>query len=110
MVCGIGTGGTLTGVGQALKPRKPELRMVAVEPADSAVLSGKPPGPHKIQGIGAGIIPAILDRSQIDEVVQVTNDTAFHMARRLARIEGVPVGISADAAVAAALVSVSARR
>lgn len=104
MVCGIGTGGTLTGVGQALKPRKPELRMVAVEPADSAVLSGKPPGPHKIQGIGAGIIPAILDRSQIDEVVQVTNDTAFHMARRLARIEGVPVGISADAAVAAALV------
>lgn len=103
VVCGIGTGGTLTGVGQVLKARKPELRMVAVEPADSAILSGKPPGPHKIQGIGAGIIPAILDQSQIDEVVPVTNDAAFDMAQRLARIEGVPVGISAGAAVVAAL-------
>jgi cysteine synthase len=103
VVCGIGTGGTLTGVGQVLKARKPGLRMVAVEPADSAVLSGKPPGPHKIQGIGAGMIPVILDRSQIDEVIAVTNDAAFDMARRLARLEGVPVGISAGAAVAAAL-------
>src|SRR5581483_8962193 len=103
IVSGVGTGGTITGVGQVLKPRKPSLRMVAVEPEDSAVLSGKPPGSHKIQGIGAGFIPDILDRSVIDEVVTVSNQAAFDTARALARCEGIPVGISSGAAVAAAL-------
>ena len=103
IVCGIGTGGTLTGVGSVLKPRKPGLKMVAVEPEDSAVLSGGPPGPHKIQGIGAGFIPAILDTTLIDEIVRIGNDTAIRVSRELARIEGIPVGISAGAAVAAAL-------
>jgi len=102
-VSGVGTGGTITGVGQALKPRKPSLRVVAVEPEDSAVLSGRPPGPHKIQGIGAGFVPPVLDRSVIDEIVTIGNQTAFETARDLARIEGVPVGISSGAAVAAAL-------
>jgi cysteine synthase A len=102
-VSGVGTGGTITGVGQVLKPRKPSLRVVAVEPEDSAVLSGKPPGPHKIQGIGAGFIPDILDRSVIDEVVTVSNQAAFDTARALARHEGIPGGISSGAAVAAAL-------
>jgi cysteine synthase len=102
VVSGIGTGGTLTGVGEVLRARKPGLRMVAVEPTDSAVLSGKPPGPHKIQGIGAGIIPAILNRDLIDEVVQVSNEDAFGMARKVARVEGIPVGISSGAALAAA--------
>ena len=102
-VAGVGTGGTITGVGQVLKPRKPSLRIVAVEPEDSAVLSGKQPGPHKIQGIGAGFIPDILDRSVIDEVVTVGNQTAFDTARALARYEGIPGGISSGAAVAAAL-------
>ena len=101
-VSGIGTGGTITGVGQVLKKRKPSLRVVAVEPEDSAVLSGKPPGPHKIQGIGAGFIPEILDRSVIDEIVTVSNQTAFDTARALARYEGIPGGISSGAAVAAA--------
>ena len=103
LVAGIGTGGTITGVGQVLKPRKPSLRVVAVEPEDSAVLSGKPPGPHKIQGIGAGFVPEILDRSVIDEIVTVGNQTAFDTARALARYEGIPGGISSGAAVAAAL-------
>ncbi len=102
-VSGVGTGGTITGVGQALKTRRPQLRVVAVEPEDSAVLSGRPPGPHKIQGIGAGFVPAVLDRSVIDEIVTIGNQTAFDTARLLARIEGIPVGISSGAAVAAAL-------
>ena len=102
-VSGVGTGGTITGVGQVLKPRRPSLKVVAVEPEDSPVLSGGTPGPHKIQGIGAGFVPDILDRSVIDEVITVGNQTAFETARLLARIEGIPVGISSGAAVAAAL-------
>ena len=102
-VAGVGTGGTITGVGQVLKPRKPSLRVIAVEPEDSAVLSGRPPGPHKIQGIGAGFIPEVLARAVIDEVVTVGNQTALDTARALARYEGIPGGISSGAAVAAAL-------
>ena len=100
-VSGVGTGGTITGVGQVLKPRKPSLRIVAVEPEDSPVLSGGQPGPHKIQGIGAGFIPDVLDRSVVDEVVTVGNQTAFEIARAVARYEGIPVGISSGAAIAA---------
>ena len=103
VVSGVGTGGTITGVGQVLKARKPGLRMVAVEPEDSPVLSGGSPGPHKIQGIGAGFAPAILDKSIIDEIVTVGNQTAFDTARLVARLEGVPVGISSGAAIAAAI-------
>ena len=103
VVSGVGTGGTITGIGQVLKPRKASLRMVAVEPEDSPVLSGGTPGPHKIQGIGAGFVPEVLDRSVIDEVVTVGNQTAFDTARALARYEGIPGGISSGAAVAAAL-------
>ena len=103
LVAGVGTGGTITGVGQVLKPRKPSLRIVAVEPEDSPVLSGGKPGPHKIQGIGAGFVPEILDRSVIDEVVTVSNQAAFETARALARLEGIPGGISSGAAVAAAM-------
>lgn len=102
-VSGVGTGGTITGVGQVLKARRPGVHIVAVEPEDSPVLSGGAPGPHKIQGIGAGFVPDILDRSVIDEVLQVGNQTAFDTARLLARIEGIPTGISSGAAVAAAL-------
>jgi cysteine synthase A len=102
-VSGVGTGGTITGVGQVLKPRRPSLKIVAVEPEDSPVLSGGQPGPHKIQGIGAGFVPEVLDRSVIDEVVTVGNQTAFDTARAVARMEGIPVGISSGAAVAAAL-------
>lgn len=102
-VSGVGTGGTITGVGQTLKARRPGLRVVAVEPEDSAVLSGRPPGPHKIQGIGAGFVPPILDRSVIDEIITIGNQTAFETARLLARVEGIPGGISSGAAVAAAL-------
>ena len=102
-VSGVGTGGTITGVGQVLKARRPGAHIVAVEPEDSPVLSGGAPGPHKIQGIGAGFVPDILDRSVIDEVLQVGNQTALDTARLLARIEGIPTGISSGAAVAAAL-------
>jgi len=103
IVSGVGTGGTISGVGQVLKSRKPSVRMVAVEPEDSPVLSGGAPGPHKIQGIGAGFVPAILDRSVIDEILQIGNETALATARKAAKIEGIPVGISSGAALAAAL-------
>ncbi|HMN85478.1 MAG TPA: cysteine synthase A [Bauldia sp.] len=103
LVAGVGTGGTITGVGQVLKQKKPGVRIVAVEPADSPVLSGGNPGPHKIQGIGAGFVPPILDTAVYDEVITVGNDEAFETARLCARIEGIPVGISSGAAIAAAL-------
>ncbi len=103
VVSGVGTGGTLTGVGQVLQPRKPGLKMIAVEPEDSPILSGGQPGPHKIQGIGAGFVPPVLDTSLIDEVLRIANDTAFHLAREAAQLEGLPTGISSGAALAAAL-------
>src|SRR5688500_14529810 len=102
VVAGVGTGGTITGVGQVLKARKPSLRMIAVEPTASPVLSGGEPGPHKIQGIGAGFIPPNVDRSVIDGVEQVSNEDSFDMARKVARAEGIPVGISSGAALTAA--------
>jgi cysteine synthase A len=103
LVAGVGTGGTLTGVSQAVKARKPSFRTVAVEPADSPVLSGGKKGPHKIQGIGAGFVPEVLDRSIIDEIVTVSNEAAFETARDLARKEGILCGISSGAAAWAAL-------
>ena len=102
-VAGVGTGGTITGVGQIIKPRLPGMKVIAVEPEDSPVLSGGQPGPHKIQGIGAGFVPEVLDRSVIDEVVTVGNQTAFETSRALAKLEGIPGGISTGANVAAAL-------
>ena len=103
VVSGVGTGGTITGVGEVLKARKASVKMIAVEPEDSPVLSGGKPGPHKIQGIGAGFVPEILNRDVIDEVIRVGNETAFQTARECARVEGIPVGISSGAALAAAM-------
>jgi cysteine synthase A len=103
LVCGVGTGGTITGVGQVLKERRPAVQVVAVEPATSAVLSGGKPGPHKIQGIGAGFVPEILDRSVIDEVIAVGDEDALETARETARRDGVLVGISSGAAIRGAL-------
>ncbi len=103
VVCGVGTGGTLTGIGEALKPRRPSLKMIAVEPEDSSVLSGGRPGPHKIQGIGAGFVPDVLNPELIDEVIPIANETAYATARKAARMEGLPVGVSSGAALAAAL-------
>ncbi len=102
LISGVGTGGTLTGVGEVIKPRRPSFRIVAVEPTASPVLSGGAPGPHKIQGIGGGFVPDVLNTSLIDEVVQVSNDEAFAMARRAAREEGLLCGISSGAALTAA--------
>ena len=103
IVAGVGTGGTITGVAEVIKARKPSFRAIAVEPAASPVLSGGKPGPHRIQGIGAGFVPDVLNRGIIDEVVQVTNEDAFETARRLAREEGIVCGISCGAALWAAL-------
>jgi cysteine synthase A len=102
-IAGVGTGGTITGVGQVLKQRRPGVRIIAVEPAESPVLSGGAPGPHKIQGIGAGFVPQILDTKVYDEVVTVPTEDAFAYARLCARVEGIPVGISSGAAISAAV-------
>jgi cysteine synthase A len=103
LVSGVGTGGTITGVAEVIKPRKPDFKAIAVEPTDSPVLSGGKPGPHKIQGIGAGFVPDVLNAETIDEIIQVTNDDAFQTARRLAKEEGILGGISCGAALYAAL-------
>ncbi|MBT6607357.1 MAG: cysteine synthase A [Rhodospirillaceae bacterium] len=103
VISGVGTGGTLTGVAEVIKSRKPDFKMIAVEPEDSPVLSGGTPRPHKIQGIGAGFVPDILNEGVIDEVLKIGNETAFAMARKAAKMEGLAVGISSGAAIAAAL-------
>jgi cysteine synthase A len=108
-VCGVGTGGTITGVGQVLKERRPSVHVVAVEPANSAVLSGDSPGPHKIQGIGAGFVPSVLDREVIDELMPIEDEVALETARLTATREGLLVGISAGAAIHAAM-EVGSRR
>ena len=102
-ISGVGTGGSITGTAQVLKNRKPSVKIIAVEPEDSPILSGGKPGPHKIQGIGAGFIPDILQRDLIDEVITIGNETAFATARKMAKTEGIPVGISSGATIAAAL-------
>jgi cysteine synthase A len=102
-ISGVGTGGCITGTGSALKAKNPAIKIIAVEPEDSPVLSGGKPGPHKIQGIGAGFVPDVLSRELIDEVIAISNDTAFATARRAAKLEGLPVGISSGATLAAAL-------
>jgi cysteine synthase A len=103
LIAGVGTGGTITGVAQVIKPRKPSFKAIAVEPADSPVLSGGEKGPHKIQGIGAGFIPEVLDQALLDDVVTVSNDDAFETARSAAKLEGILCGISSGAAIKAAL-------
>lgn len=103
LISGVGTGGTLTGVSQVIKQRKSDFKTIAVEPKDSPVLSGGSPSPHKIQGIGAGFVPSILDTKLIDEIIQIDNDTAFEYARYAAKTEGLPVGISSGAALAAGI-------
>ena len=103
IISGVGTGGTFTGVGSVLKARKPELKMIAVEPEDSPVLSGGAGGPHKIQGIGAGFVPGNMEQQLVDDIVTIGNETAFETARHVARLEGIPGGISSGAAIAAAL-------
>ena len=103
VVSGVGTGGTFTGIASVLKPRNEQVKMIAVEPEDSPILSGGEPGPHKIQGIGAGFVPGNMDTQYLDEVVTIGNETAFETARQLARVEGIPGGISTGAAMAAAL-------
>lgn len=102
-VAGVGTGGTITGVGSALKEKNPDVKIVAVEPADSPVLSGGNPGPHKIQGIGAGFVPEVLERGVIDEIIAISNDVAFATAREVAKTDGIAAGISSGATLAAAL-------
>jgi cysteine synthase A len=102
-IAGVGTGGTITGVGQVLKEKKPGVQLIAVEPEDSPVLSGGNPGPHKIQGIGAGFVPKVLKRELIDEVITISNATAFQVARDVAKLDGIPAGISSGATIAAAL-------
>jgi len=109
LVSGVGTGGTLTGCGEVIKPRRPSLKSVAVEPRDSAVLSGGTAGPHAIQGIGAGFVPEVLDVKLIDEIIKITNEDAIATARKVARQEGIPVGISSGAIISAAL-QVAARK
>ena len=103
IVSGVGTGGTITGVGEKLKKRKPDIKMIAVEPEDSPVLSRGLPGSHKIQGIGAGFVPKILNKNIIDEIICIGNESAFNIARKTAALEGIPVGISSGAAIAAAI-------
>lgn len=103
LISGVGTGGTITGISDVLKAKKPEFKTIAVEPTDSPVLSGGSSGPHKIQGIGAGFIPSVLKTDLIDDIIQVSNDTAFEYARKIARLEGLPVGISSGAALSAAV-------
>jgi cysteine synthase A len=103
IISGVGTGGTFTGIGSVLKQRKPDLKMIAVEPEDSPILSGGAPGPHKIQGIGAGFIPGNMEQDLVDDVVTIGNETAFETSRILAKLEGIPGGISSGAAIAAAL-------